>query len=314
MKIIKLPNFKHGTIWEDPTSGHRVGCLDATNRDDVKKLMNGKKAVLAIQDPPYNIKINDEFNTIPVKDYIAWSEKWIDNTAKALSKNSSLYIWLGGDIKAGFQPLPDFMLMMRNKPFQSKNFITVRNQRGYGTQKNWMSVRQELLYYVKGNPNFNVGAEYTDILKKTNGYYKIIGGKLTENRERSKSKFIRAGNVWTDIQQIFYLLAENVDGCYAQKPLKPIKRIIEANSKKGDLIIDFFSHSGSTLLQAEISKRKCYTMDISPTYCKLTTARLLHYRNVGKTGWGRTKILNKERRLITNEGTLLGDQGSFNLA
>ena len=44
------------------------------------------------------------------------------------------------------------MLMMRDSDFTSRSFITLRNQRGYGTQKNWMSVRQELLYYTKGSP------------------------------------------------------------------------------------------------------------------------------------------------------------------
>jgi site-specific DNA-methyltransferase (adenine-specific) len=39
----------------------------------------------------------------------------------------------------------------------------MRNQRGYGTQKNWMAIRQECLYYVKGEPNFTV--QYTDIPK-----------------------------------------------------------------------------------------------------------------------------------------------------
>ena len=100
----------------------------------------------------------------------------------------------------------------------------MRNRRGYGTQKNWMWVRQELLYYVKGNPNFNVDAEYTDIPKILRGYYKEVNGKITENLERSRSKYIRAGNVWVDIQQVFYRMEENVPGCYAQKPLKAIER------------------------------------------------------------------------------------------
>ena len=56
----------------------------------------------------------------------------------------------------------------------------MRNQRGYGTQKNWMAVRQELLYYIKGKPNFNIDAEYTDIPKVMNGYYKKVNGKTTK--------------------------------------------------------------------------------------------------------------------------------------
>lgn len=132
-----------------------------------------------------------------------------------------------------------------------------------------------------------------------------VNGKITENFERSKSLTIRADNVWYDIQQVFYLLHENIEGCFAQKPLKSAKRIIEASSKQGDLVVDFFGHSGSTLLQAKISQRKCYTMDINPTYCKIMAARLLHYRRTGETGWSRTKIL-KDRKILISDKVLLG--------
>ena len=305
-----IPNFEYGKIWEDPIRGHKVGCLDAGNKEDVKKLMGAEKATLAIQDPPYNIKINGVFFNMPIDEYIAWSEKWIDNTIAILKDNASLYIWLGADIKGGFQPLPDFMIMMRSKALKARNLITMRNQRGYGTQKNWMAVRQELLYYVKGNPPFHVQAEYTNIPKKTQGYYKVVNGKITENLERSKSQYIRAGNVWLDIQQVFYLLEENVEGCYAQKPLKAIERIILASSKEKDTIIDFFSHSGAALLAAEILNRKCYTMDISPEFCKITTVRLLHYRNTGKTGWGRLKIFG-DGKIRAKDFELLGPPSLF---
>ncbi|MBI1866577.1 MAG: site-specific DNA-methyltransferase [Candidatus Staskawiczbacteria bacterium] len=302
---IEIPGFEYGIIWEDPISGHRIGCLDVSKKEDVEKIMQDKKAILAVQDPPYNVDINDEVGRLPIDRYINWSEKWVDNTMDILDDDSSLYIWLGADIKNGLQPLPDFITMMRKKPVIIRNFITMRNQRGYGTQKNWMAIRQELLYYKKGEPVFNVQAEYTDIPKKTKGYYKEINGKITENFERSKSLTIRAGNVWHDIQQVFYLMHENIEGCFAQKPLKSAKRIIEASSNKGDIVIDFFGHSGSTLLQAELSKRKCYTMDIDPNYCKIMVARLFHFRRTGETGWGRTKIL-KEGEILVNDEQLLG--------
>ena len=83
------------------------------------------------------------------------------------------------------------------------------------------------------------------------GYYKNIGGKITENLERSKSDKIRASNVWIDIQQVFHLREENVNGCFVQKPIKSVERIIEVSSKENDLVIDFFSHSGTTTLAAE---------------------------------------------------------------
>jgi site-specific DNA-methyltransferase (adenine-specific) len=175
--------------------------------------------------------------------------------------------------------------MMSSTEFLSRSFITMRNQRGYGTQKNWMSVRQELLYYVKGNPDFNIQAEYTEIPKILRGYYKTVNGKETDNLERGKSANIRAGNVWVDIQQVFYRMEENVNGCYAQKPLKAIERIVMANSREKDIVIDLFAHSGTTLIASEKLNRTCVTADIDPVYCEIAIRRLENYRSNNKTGW-----------------------------
>ncbi len=146
-----------------------------------------------------------------------------------------------------------------------------------------MAVRQELLYYAKGNPTFKV--QYTDIPKILRGYYKEVNGQRTENLARSKSENIRASNVWVDIQQIFYRMEENVSGCYAQKPLKSIERIIAASSQPGDLVLDFFSHAGTTLIAAELTSRRCYTCDIDPIYCEITIRRLERLRQTSKLGW-----------------------------
>lgn len=244
--------------------------------------MQGALAALAVHDPPYNLVA---FQQRELAAYLDWCRRWVDNTAAVLTPDSSMYVWLGADQRHGFQPLPDFMLLLRETEFQPRSFITMRNQRGYGTSKNWMAVRQELLYYVKGQPIFNVEAEYTDIPKILRGYYKQVNGKLTENMERSRSDNIRAGNVWVDVQQVFYRLEENVNGCYAQKPLKSCERIMQASSQEGDVVIDFFAHSGATLLAAERLNRRCYTMDIDPLYCEITIRRLERFRQTGQTGW-----------------------------
>ena len=245
-------------------------------------MMAGEYAQLAIHDPPYNLAA---FELRSITEFIDWCRKWVSITYAALASSASCYVWLGADQNDGFQPLPDFMLMMRNQPFAPRSFITMRNQRGYGTQKNWMAVRQELLYYIKGSPTFNVDAAYTDIPKILRGYYKEVNGKVTENLERSRSDTIRAGNVWVDIQQVFYRMEENVSGCYAQKPLKCIERIVRASSDPGDLVIDFFAHSGTTLLAAEILNRRCFTIEIDPIYAEITIRRLERFRATGRLGW-----------------------------
>ncbi len=282
--------LEYGKVWEDPVKGHKIGCLDAANEKDISVLMGNDSSTLAIQDPPYNVIVGNNksknLDKISLEEYIAWSKKWVWNTVNILQSSAHFYIWLGADQNEGFQPLPDFMIMMRDmEKLKTRSFITMRNQRGYGTQKNWMAVRQELLYYVKGAPEFNVEAEYTDIPKILRGYYKKVNDKITENLERSKSEYIRAGNVWVDVQQVFYRMEENVPGCYAQKPLKAIERIISASSTKDDLIVDFFAHAGTTLLAAEKLKRRCYTIDVDPVFAEIAIRRLEHFRKTGKTGW-----------------------------
>lgn len=281
-QLLPLCRLKSGEVWIDPKGKHRVACIDAIDSSAVKNLMADEQAVLAIHDPPYN---QVAFQEMPIEAFIDWCKKWIAASVDVMARDSSLYVWLGADQNNGFQPLPDFMLMMRETSFNPRSFITMRNQRGYGTQRNWMAVRQELLYYILGTPCFNVGAEYTDIPKILKGYYKHVNGRRTENMERSRSDNIRAGNVWVDVQQIFYRMEENVSGCYAQKPIKAIDRIIRASSNTSDIVIDFFSHSGTTLLAAEINHRKCYTADLDPVFCEISIRRLERYRSTGKLGW-----------------------------
>lgn len=290
-RLLPYCRVQHGEIWVDPISGHRVGCIDATNGADVARLMGGEVAQLAIHDPPYNLVA---FAERPLTQFINWCKLWVQNSWDVLADDSAFYVWLGADQNNHFQPLPDFMLMMRHFPFTPRSFVTMRNQRGYGTQKNWMAIRQELLYYAKGKPHFEV--QYTDIPRILRGYYKEVNGRLTNNSQRSKSDTIRAGNVWVDIQQVFYRMEENVSGCYAQKPLKSIARIIHASSLPNETVLDFFSHSGTTLLAAEIQNRRCFTIDIDPIYCEITIRRLERWRETGKTGW------QNEHPFIKEEG------------
>lgn len=291
--LIPYCRFRQGEIWVDPSGKHKIGCLDATDNSLSNRLFENEKASLAIQDPPYNFVAFEEKE---LSNFIEWCNKWINITSGALNDDASLYVWLGADQNNHFQPLADFIVMMRDSGFSSRSFLTMRNQRGYGTQKNWMSVRQELLYYIKGKPVFNIDAEYTDIPKILKGYYKVVNGKETENFERSRSAFIRAGNVWVDIQQVFYRMEENINGCYAQKPLKAIDRIIQSSSDKNDIILDSFSHSGTTLLSAEMNSRRCFTSDIDPVFCEITLRRLENFRSTGKTGWQNSNPFEEEIR------------------
>ena len=271
---------------------HRVGCLDAADPAQVAALVGRSRARLAVHDPPYNLAV---FERRSLDDYLVWCEGWLRATIDRLAVDAALYLFVGADQARGFEPLPELMLLLRGFPeLRSRSLITLRNQRGYGTQKNWMAVRQELLYYTRGDPPFQV--QYTAIPKILRGYYKEVGGRRTENLERGRGPTLRPGNVWVDLQQVFYRLEENVPGCYAQKPLAALERILSASSRRGELVLDFFAHSGTTLLAAERLGRRCFTMDCEPVFCELAIRRLERYRKTGRLGWQRRDPFAEEER------------------
>ena len=287
-KLMPLCRLAPGEVWTDPERGHRVGVLDGCSRTDVDTLLKGLSCTLAVNDPPYNITVGSrntpQLFSSGTEDYLEFTAGWVEALLPHMAAHSHFYLWIGADQTRGFQPLPDVMLLLRKYPeLKSRSFITLRNQRGYGTQKNWMCARQELLYYTLGDPPFQVA--YTEIPRILKGYYKEVGGERSENSRRSRSPFIRPGNVWVDIQQVFYRMEENVPGAYAQKPLSSIERLLVTSSRQGDTVADLFAHSGTTLLAAELHNRRCCTMDIDPVFAELAIRRLEHYRKTGRKGW-----------------------------
>lgn len=58
-KILPFCRLKYGEVWDDPLGRHKIGCLDIGKLEDVKKIMGDKKAILSIQDPPYNVIVGN---------------------------------------------------------------------------------------------------------------------------------------------------------------------------------------------------------------------------------------------------------------
>jgi len=48
---------------------------------------------------------------------------------------------------------------------------------------------------------------------------------------------------------------------------------LERYSQEGDVVVDIFGGSGSTLIACEQCGRKCYTVEIDPKYCDVIVAR-----------------------------------------
>jgi DNA modification methylase len=86
-------------------------------------------------------------------------------------------------------------------------------------------------------------------------------------------------NLWTDIY-VINSQAKEFSGYGTQKPEALLKRIVEASSRPGDLVLDCFCGSGTTAVVAEKTGRRWIACDLSRFAVHTTRKRLLGVENV----------------------------------
>ena len=61
------------------------------------------------------------------------------------------------------------------------------------------------------------------------------------------------------------------------KPLKLLARLVKNSSRQGDLVLDTFGGSGSTLITCQQLGRRCYTMELDPKYADVIVKRYMKF-------------------------------------
>jgi len=160
--------------------------------------------------------------------------------------------------------------------------------------------RPNLIYEYKGyKPPKNGWAISRELMEKWDAegrlyFPKDIEGRIQRKRYLDELKGQPVSNLWNDIGAVSPQSDERIE-YPTQKPEALIERIINASSKKGDLIADFFCGSGTTGVVAERLGRRWLLSDISKTSVQVTRSRLV---NQNANSFILENLGNYQRQLI----------------
>lgn len=171
-----------------------------------------------------------------------------------LADDGGLYVHLDG--KKGH-----YVKILLDDIFGENNFqneIIWGYRTGGSSKGKWSQKHDNILFYSKSNsPLFNLQKEkaYTKSKNRKAGIVDYGGGtaEFFED-EDGVYNWVNARDVW-DISYINSQAAERLD-YPTQKPEALMERIIKASSNEGDIVMDFFAGSGTTLAVAEKLDRR----------------------------------------------------------
>lgn len=192
--------------------------------------------------------------------------------------------------------------------FGAENFqseIIWSYKRWSNSRKGLLNSHQVIFFYSK-TANFKFKTVYTDYSLTTN-LDQIFQKRIRDENGKTIYKTCEDGNAelmeekrgvpLSDVWEIPYLnpKAKERVGYPTQKPILLLERIIELVTDKGDMVLDPFCGSGTTLVAAQILKRKFIGIDVSKDALELTRHRL---KNPIKT---ESKLLKKGGKAYLNQ-------------
>lgn len=244
---------KLGDIWQ--MGNHILICSDSTDNNVFQELMQDKKADLVITDPPYNVPIeghvcktkHEEFQMasgeMSPEEFANFSEKFMTNLAN-FSKDGSLhYVFI--DWRS-----INIFLNTGSKIYTDLKNICVWNKLIGGMGSFYRSQHEFVCVFKNGTKNH------------------------TNNVELGKNGRYRT-NVW-DCKGISATNPKSLHLLRMHPTVKPVgllHEIILDASCSGEIVLDPFGGSGSTLIACELAKRKARIVELSPHYCDLIIQR-----------------------------------------
>lgn len=221
---------------------------------------------LVFADPPFNIGyVYDRYtDDLPDEQYVAWSRRWMAACQRVLKPTGSFYVAIGDEFAA------DIRVLGRELGLHLRNWIIWHYSFGQNTKNKFCRSHTHIFYFTKDPRHFT----FNDHLLR------FPSARHTEYQDlRANPAGRLPDDVWDDFPRVCGTFKERagVHGC--QMPEALLMRIILASSRPGELVLDPFVGSGTTVAAAQRLARQYLGIDVSETYVRRTRQRLARRRN-----------------------------------
>jgi len=239
---------KLGEVYE--LGNHRLMCGDATKKEDVEKLMDGKKADMVFTDPPYGIDFTGNVHADGSKSHNSKFGKLKNDKLSDQGQIDFINDYVG--IIKQFTIGAYYICWYRLGLHQLFNGI-INNDLDY----------KALIIWDKGNhtlSNSDYQSKFEPIVYGWIDKHNFYGGRSNFDLwdiERTKKNILHP----------------------TMKPIALVINAIKNSSKQDDIVLDLFGGSGSTLIAAEQTNRTCYMMELDPKYCDVIRKRYDTFNN-----------------------------------
>lgn len=280
---IKKIQVQRGDVWQ--LGDHRLKCGDSTIEADMLSLLNGEKADLCLTDPPYILdylkgkkkrdgKPTEGFGLKRDRRYLEtdilpdnFTELWMGNIHKVANEHFAIIVYENWkNIRTIWGEMEKFWKVRNMIVWHLPNRV-----QGFAAKYKFFNKHDIAMVGTSEDLSVDVEQESDPLLQNQyeTALFAVSGKPQWESYEKGK-KYCP-----TDFIE-FKAADEKSSGqgiIFGTKPIDILIPYIKVLTKRGQLVVEPFGGSGSTLIASEKMQRRCYLMEKSPVYAEVIKNR-----------------------------------------
>lgn len=260
-----------GQVWK--CGPHRLMCGDSTSPEDVAKLIANNKADMVFTDPRYNVNYKGSKDKawegiigdhVSDEDFAVFLDKVFKNYRTAIKDGGSMYVFHSPTTATIFEA------MLIQNGFEVKSTL-IWNKPYFNLGMSDYRSKHEPFFYagVAGiKSKFYGDRTHSTVIDLEDNEDKLLSWVKREKRLQREGKT----TIWTMKRES---ITEYVHP--TQKPVELITYALANSSKEGDIVLDLFGGSGSTMIAANKTGRIAYIMELDPKFVETMLTRFAQY-------------------------------------